>query len=250
MRNLGRAISAELLKVKRTLALWMVFVAPLVVVLLQFLMLWQRSGSNKRIVADPWMFVFTGTYSFYAIGMLPLFITLETALLAGIEHSQRSWKQLFALPVPRGTIMTAKILVAAAMIGASCVVLLFATVAAGHGLSFLIPSVTFAAQPPWGALWSGIARMFFASWLILALHSWVALRWSSFALASGFGMAATVGIALISNSQRWWKIYPWALPVHAAVVAESAQLAITLGAAGGVLVAILGCWDVSRRDVL
>jgi hypothetical protein len=250
MRDLGRAISAELLKVKRTLAFWMVFVAPLVVVTLQFLMLWQRSGAHKRMVVDAWPLVITGTYSFYAIGMLPLFITLETALLAGIEHSQKSWKQLFALPVSRGTIMTAKIVVAAAMIGASCVVLLFATVAAGYALSALVPTATFASQPPWGLLWSGIGRMFIASWLILALHSWIALRWSSFALASGFGMAATVGIALIANSERWWKIYPWALPVHASVVTTSGQLAMTLGVAGGLIVAVLGCWDVARRDVL
>lgn len=249
MKMLLRAISSEVLKVKRTLALWMVFIAPLVVITLQFLLMWQRGEATSRVILDPWTLVYLSIFNFYAVGMLPLFITLETALLAGIEHNQKAWKQLFALPVPRATIITAKLIVAAAMIAMSCFVLVLGTVACGYLLSVVFPAIDFSAGPPWVEMFTGAASMFLASWLILVLHSWVALRWPSFAFASGFGMSATVGIALIASS-KYWKIYPWALPVHAAGGSQFAALALTLGAFGGLVVAVIACWDITRRDVL
>lgn len=248
MKTLARAIASELLKLKRTLALWMVLVAPLVVVTLEFLLILQHLG--KRPIADGWKLVTHGTYGFYAVGMLPLFITLETALLAGLEHNAKAWKQIFALPVPRSAIYTAKLLVAAALIAASCMVLFAGTVAAGYALAALLPNADFSSGPQWEELVTGAASMFLASWLILAIHSWVALRWQSFAFASGFGMSATVGVALISNSERFWKFYPWSLPVHASVHNPNVTLALTLGAFGGLLVAVAGAWDLARRDVI
>ena len=44
----------------------------------------------------------------WAILALPLFITLETALLAQTEHSEKHWKHLFALAVPRWVYYAAK----------------------------------------------------------------------------------------------------------------------------------------------
>ena len=248
MRQLARALSAETLKLKRTIALWMVFVAPMLVVLLQFMMMWQRSKFYAK-APDAWPPFHGGIYSLWAVAMFPLFITLETALLAGIEHSQQTWKHLFALPVPRATIYTAKLLVATAIIAASCAVLAVGTAGSGLLLAKLTPQVTFGAMP-WRELIVGAASMFVASWLLIALHSWVALRWPSFALASGVGMGATVGTLMIASSQRWWKVYPWALPLHATMGTQAAELALMLGAFGGLIAAVLGCWDVTRRDVL
>lgn len=250
MKQLIRAISSETLKLKRTLALAMVFVAPLVVVLLQFMMIWQRNGMSEGFRRNPWGMFQAGTFSLWAVGMLPLFITLETALLAGLEHGPKSWKHLFALPVPRSVIYTAKLLVTAALIALSCLVLAAGTIAGGYGLSFLKAGADFSSGPHWAELATGTLSMFLASWLLIALHSWIALRWPSFALASGVGMAATVGTALISNSERFWKFYPWALPIHASMGAQTAALALTLGAFGGLVLAVFGCWDVVRRDVL
>jgi len=247
MSQLARALWAESLKLKRTLALWMAFVAPLVIVLLQFMMLWHR-GAPLAKVRDGWELLSGGIYTLWAVLMLPLFITLETALLAGIEHSQKMWKHLFTLPVSRSVVYSAKLIVAAAMIAVSCFVLVIGTVTAGLLLRQLTPGAL--AQPvPWNDLLAKAAATFLASWLLIALHSWIALRWPSFALACGAGMAATVGTGLIAGSERWWKFYPWSLPFHA-LTSNHLQLSLTIGAFGGLLIAILGCWDVARRDTL
>jgi hypothetical protein len=38
-------------------------------------------------------------------------VSLEAALLAGLEHRENTWKQLFSLPIPRWTIYVPKLLV-------------------------------------------------------------------------------------------------------------------------------------------
>ena len=48
-----RALSSEVLKMKRTLALWLVVIAPLSVILLQFMVV-VRPSFNFRAGAVPW----------------------------------------------------------------------------------------------------------------------------------------------------------------------------------------------------
>lgn len=51
----------------------------------------------------------------WAVFMMPLLITLETALLNGIEHGDRQWKHICALPIPRHALYLAKFVVAQAL---------------------------------------------------------------------------------------------------------------------------------------
>ncbi|HET8782718.1 MAG TPA: ABC transporter permease, partial [Pyrinomonadaceae bacterium] len=94
--SLLRALHAELLKLKRTLAFRVIFVLPFLVATLQFFIAWR----TKRYPADfnLWQTLQTSSLQIWAVFMLPLLITLETALLNGIEHSDRQWKHIFALP--------------------------------------------------------------------------------------------------------------------------------------------------------
>ena len=128
---LRRALSAETLKLKRTLAVWMVLIAPSVVVALNFVMLLDR-GENFMSQADTaWQALAQNILLFWALMMLPLFVTLETALLGGVDHNSQQWKHLYALPIPRWAIYAAKSIIALALIGASALVLWGETIAAG-----------------------------------------------------------------------------------------------------------------------
>ena len=93
--SLLRALHAELLKLKRTLAFRVIFVLPLLVALLQFFIVLR----TKKFPADfdLWHTIGTSSLQIWAVFMMPLLITLETALLNGIEHSDRQWKHIFAL---------------------------------------------------------------------------------------------------------------------------------------------------------
>ena len=136
-----RALYAEQLKVKRTLALWLVPLAPLVIIALQMAIVLQRPEYYRQ--KDPtsaWIDYGGQTVFLWAILMLPLFITLETALLANLEHGNGQWKHLFALPIPRNAIYAAKQVSSMVIIGLSSLVLaIIAAIKASQGGCYRYP---------------------------------------------------------------------------------------------------------------
>jgi len=240
-----RALGTEWLKLRRTLALWMIVVAPLIVVLLQFFIGYDRMKVPENIQAWP-MFV-QSSCALWAIFMMPLYITLETALLNNIEHSAKSWKQLFALPVPRASLVAAKMLTSFLMIGLSTVVLCVAIVIFGKLLSFLRPQFLMEGIPV-ELIATKAFLPFVASWLIIAIHSWISARWQGFALSLGIGIGA-VFFAVFASGARAGAFYPWLFPLNS-LGDERSFIALTVGSIGGILFAAFATWDVTRRDVL
>lgn len=253
MNVLARAISAEMLKLKRTLALWMVLIAPLVVVVLLFLQIYMQDVPKKQPLPgdEAWLRLGKSVTSLWGFLMLPLFITLEAALLGGLEHGEKQWKQLFALPVPRWTIYTAKLLVCLALIAVSTVILWAGTIAAGLILQQVRPEIGNRGSVPWAAMLRMAMLTWLAAWLIISLQTWVSLRWRSFPLAVGVGMSGTVVGFIVMQSEKWGKFYPWALPLTTmAGEGKNMSFAVTYGILGGIVIGVIGCWEMTRRDVL
>jgi hypothetical protein len=248
-----RALKAEQLKAKRTLALWLAPLAPLVIVALQVAIIFERQEYyQSQDIADAWAEYGGQTIFLWTILMLPLFITLETALLSNLEHSNQQWKHLFAQPIPRAAMYAAKQIGGMAIIGLSMVALYVYIALSGLGLRLVAPGLGFEAPVPWGDLFKYTALAYLASWLIISIHTWVSLRWQSFVVASAVGILAVV-IAVILFQSDWSQWYPWTMPGIVAYSLEEgldplAQLLI--GSLGGMALALLGGWDVIRRDVL
>jgi hypothetical protein len=184
--------------------------------------------------------------------MLPLFITLETALLANLEHGNRQWKHLFALAIPRAAIYAAKQVSAMAVIALSMASLFVLMVLSGLVLRLVTPDLGFEAPVPWAEFIQYVALAYLASWLIISIHTWIGLRWHSFVVASAVGISAMV-IAVVLFSSDWSHWYPWTLPGLVQYNLEEGLNPwpqLLLGSLGGVAVALLGGWDVIRRDVL
>jgi hypothetical protein len=127
---LVQALRAEALKLRRTLALWMALLAPLLIEVLDFILYFQR-GYIRHDVENPWLWLGQQTLVYWSLLMLPLIITLQTALLANVEHSNQQWKHLFVLPTPRGAIYAAKQIAAMVLVGFSTLSLLALTVLNG-----------------------------------------------------------------------------------------------------------------------
>ncbi len=249
---LRRAVSAETLKLKRTLAVWMVLIAPSVVVALNFAMLLDRGAAYLTEADSAWQALAQNILLFWALLMLPLFITLETALLGGVDHNSQQWKHLYALPIPRWSIYAAKLIAAVSLIGASTLVLWLETIAAGLLLHGLKPEIATGGPVPAGELLQPMALTFLIAWCVIAVHQFVALRWPSFTFAIGFGIAAAVINFMIIQSDKWSKYFPWSWPGYAIMKENAAFLpvALVLGLAGGIIVGLIGMWIVSRREVV
>jgi lantibiotic transport system permease protein len=248
-----RALYAEQLKMKRTLALWLAPLAPLVIIALQMAIVLERPEYYRaQENSDAWIEYGGQTAFLWTVLLLPLFITLETALLANLEHGNGQWKHLFALPMPRGAIYAAKQVSAMAIIGLSMAALYVYTVLSGLALRLLTPGLGFEAAVPWWDFFRYIGLAYLASWLILAVHTWVALRWHSFVVASAVGIAAMV-VAVVVMESDWGAWYPWTLPALVAYGLEAGEKILPLllaGSLGGIAAALLAGWDVVRRDVL
>ena len=238
-------LHAELLKLKRTLAFRVIFVAPLLVAVLQFFVLLKTRQFSPDFKL--WETVSRATLSIWAIFMMPLLITLETALINGIEHSDKHWKHIFALPVRRHMVYIAKIIVVQALIATSTLILCLLSVLVGLISMRLRPELANAGPVPVGWISKQALLVWLAAWLIIVIHTWISIRWSSFTVALGAGIGGTF-FALFAASASLGKYYPWLLPLNV-FTDERHVAALLLGAVGGVVAAIAGCIELARRDV-
>ena len=249
MNVLVRALLAERLKLRHTLALWMCAIAPAVVVGLYVLQISVRDWSGRTPPpAEAWEMFARSVLGLWAFLMVPLYVTLQSALLAGLEHGNQQWKHLLALPVPRGVHYLAKWLVLNAMVFASTALLVLLVPPAGWLVSKLQPAFGLAGPPPLAMLVRAGMLIGVCALLLIAIHTWVAIRWRSFTVAVGTGMVATVAGFLIGQSEDYGYLYAWSMPTQA-IVSRSVHLheTILLSTLGAVLVTAAGLWDFLRR---
>ncbi|MFC2160037.1 ABC transporter permease [Acidobacteriota bacterium] len=247
-----RALSAEMIKLKHTLALRLAIIIPSIIALLQFSIILFRGQSYLQNAEAPMLWLGRQTIFFWTFLALSLFITLETALLAGLEHSQNNWKHLFSLPIPRAMIYAAKQTAGLILVGISFLALVMYIYLTEIGLALLKPELGFSLHLPWIEILKHAALAYIGSLILIVLHTWVGLRWHNFVVAVSFGISMTIIGLLLINSD-WARFYPWTLPVlilnrsikGSPIVAELLVIGF-----GSIVIALLGGWNITRRDVL
>jgi hypothetical protein len=209
---------------------------------------------HRNGIKDEWTGLASLSLFFWALLMMPLYVTLESALVAGLDHSENHWKSLLARPVPRWTLHMAKLIVVIIMTAVATLVLLGGILLSGAILPRIQPEVTFGFPVPWRAMMRDCAQTTGLMFLPLTIQQWVSLRWRSFSVATGTGIVATViafcAVAASRQIPGWPQYFPWALPML--VLARhplhiGATLAIS--SALGLVVAVASCWDFCSREV-
>jgi hypothetical protein len=97
-----------------------------------------------------------------------------------------------------------------------------------------------------------VGLAYLASWLIIGLHTWVAMRWRSFVVASAVGIAAMV-VAVMAFQSDFAMWFPWTLPgliTHMIEQGQDTLPQLGVGSLGGLAVSAPTGWEVPRRDVL
>lgn len=252
MATLVRTLSAETLKLKRTLAFWLALIAPLTIVVLQVGIYLDHGTINTPEGTSPWIWYGQMNVVFWGLLMVPLFVTLETALVGNMEHTSDHWKHLNALPVPRSIIYAAKQFSSMALIGLSSLALVLFTVLGGLFMQVVNPSIGLDANIPWTRLLAFSGMIYLGTWLIISIQTWISLRWKSFVVACAVGIGLTVAGVFIIRAD-WGSFWPWALP--GAIANDFNENIIhvpefLVGSVGGAVAAFLGGWDVMRQDVL
>lgn len=243
-----RAFAAERLKLKRTLTIWMILIAPLAVCFLYLMIMIKQV--HMYYDQEAWYGALKSILSMWSAIMLPLFITLETALTANSEHSNQTWKHLYALPIPRRSVFYAKWAINILLVFLSSIACFGFSIGAGLIMRVIFPETGFMFEIPWVEAIIIHGKVFAASLLIISIHTWISLNWKSIVVAIGSGMVAAVGNLTIMMSDQWAPIFPWTLPIIS-YVAEDVNLvqvyAIALG--GGLLMALIGSLWISRKQI-
>jgi len=255
MKALLRALSAEILKLKRTNAVRMVIVAPLAVIALVTFLAGNVTTLilNQRV--EVWLSLARITLIFWAILMMPLYVTLETALVANIDHAENHWKILLARPVPRWTFYTVKLVVVGVMTLLSIAILVCGIVAAGLILPKIQRDLHFAPVIPIRQIVQKASEVFGLAFLYLAIQHWVSLRWRSFTVSVSFGIVGmVVGYGMLFTARGGspgFAIYcPWSFPMMTLVNPPADVMPLLwISVALGVAWSVAGCWDFCRRDV-
>jgi len=243
-----RVLVTEALKLKRTTALRCALL-PLAIVFLYFLIGVLSGQALVRQGQDIWTSLTKNTVSLWTVLMLPLFITLETSLLAGLEHTDRNWKFLLTLPVPKWVIYLAKFVIAMGLVCVAHLVLIAGTMVSGMLLRQFAPALKLTALPIGLLVWP-LAKISVAALLAVAIQHWVSLRWQSFTTAMAFGVCAMVIGFLAANSVEWGPWYPWSLTLHTLTPQPGAVISpMVFSVLAACVVMVLGAWQFTRREI-
>jgi lantibiotic transport system permease protein len=210
----------ELIKIRRSLAILMMLVCPLMVVLLTSGI--QSRGAHRMT----WAIFWANNTAMWAYFMLPLYIALITALLNGSEHKNATWRLMLTLPISARQLYLSKIIVAWIFVFGANVLLI--------GLVYLSISLFGLAgvnieNAFHYAVITNLWKITLCCLPMLVVQHWVSWRFQNIVAPLAVGVIATMGIMQIGSSKEWI-YYPWSyvmMAVHGSSDSKQ-QLAIIL----------------------
>ena len=241
-----KIIAVELLKIRRSLALLMMFAIPLVVLLLNFSMLVKRH-EIAQIDANTWSMYWNGVTGVWSYFMMPLYAALITGLLNGQEHRNQTWRLMLTLPVSQLQLFIVKGILAWLFVVGSTLALMAATVLTVAGLGLAGASLEGAFQVE---LLTTIGKVALTCLPILVIQHAISWRFQNLVLPLAVGVIGTMGVQQIGNS-TYWVWYPWSYPAMAMLGshAEKQQHAMMLAALVGVALLAVSAVLLGRREV-
>lgn len=239
-----RLFAAEIRKSRRSMVWLLALLGPVVTVILGT----ANYFRNASIFNDPgensWINLYTQTVIFYGMLFLPVLAGIFAALVCRSEHTSGGWKQLLALPVPRGQVYLAKLLLVATLLALTQLLFLLGLVAASVASGL-------GDQIEWEMLVGHLSLGWVATLPLAAIQLWVSVLWASFGLPLAINVALTLPAVLVVNSATFGPFYPWAQPLL--VLSPETDLnPTTFGILVGSTLAIAvlgGLWHFRHRDV-
>jgi hypothetical protein len=250
MNEFYRIASAELLKLRRTLALRLAVVAPLTIVLLQFGVYLARGEEMSPRGANPLTGYAQSILTLWTIVLFPFYAALVASLLADIENRGGNWERLLSLPVSRRSIYAAKWVSGGTLLLISAAVLPVAVGATAAILRLIRPSWHSAAIPL-NQMLVGSALSLCAIALLFSIQMWISLRWKSFMVGLAVAIVGIIiNIIILPRGAMFvGSLYPWSMPaVEIAPTSPFRLVGLLWGITGGIAVGLLACSSMAKRE--
>jgi len=265
-------VSVEAMKLRWTLALKVSIFVPLALIGLTLATNLLRTSGSEFVLdhGTNWdSLMLDQTLILWCFVLLPLFVTLEAALLAGIEHRENNWRHPYVLPIPRWTIYASKLIVGFALVIISSAVLAIGTAAQGWIIATFRPDLGLSLPVPWDLVVLRNFGFLPVVLFMLSIQMWVAIRWRSFTVPMAVGIAATMLTVMLLRTLKnvdstpfgpfLASVFPWSLPYIVIAplsslylpeaLASIQRIAWVVGLVGGLIASVVGCWEATRRDV-
>ncbi len=250
MSAILRAFVTERIKAKRTLALYLSVIGPVLAVAMGLFSLSMAEGIAKAKSIAPWQAYLQSALVLWCAFVLPLVIALQAALMAQLEHTNHKWKHLLSLPVSRASLFLGKWLWLVALAAAANALFLLGvlTVCAINGL------VSVANQSMVQAAWYLCAQgglAFVCSLLLIAVQHFVSVRWASFAGGVSLGFVGTiVGIFVGAAAINLMSFFPWSMAGIAVRGGGASATAVLFASILGTICVLgAGAIEFGRRQV-
>ncbi len=247
MNPLASLLQAELLKLRRSWALLLVLVFPIIPTLVVGIVL----AFSKEVSSDSLFPVWCKTlYYAWTFAFLPGLVALNGAQTWDLEAEYGTWKHLMALPLPRWQHFAMK--VAGLLVLALLAHLVFGLLVLGGAwlVRLLAPPAHMGALHP-GLLLNLVGSALLATLPLVALHGWVGSRWNGLAVACGLAVVVLVGTPLLGQLAPAYTAWsPWALTLNAVqrAAGQATPGLLLRGLAVTGLLLALGLLDFRRRE--
>tara|TARA_R110002072_G_scaffold31466_4_gene96946 strand:- start:17015 stop:17746 length:732 start_codon:yes stop_codon:yes gene_type:complete len=240
MQGYLRALSAELLKYRRTMAVWLALGIPTLIAGLAWMVLTQTELANRE-PDQRWQVMVGFTVQTWSTTCLHIGGAILIGMLWGLEHSSNQLKHVLAQPVSRHAMFWAKTTGILGLIAVGTLML--------SALTSAVALMVGIGPVRWDITFGSPFRAFVAFLPSMAIVSWVAQRYSSFALPLILGVVGLIIGSLAASSDDYWRFVPWAWSLQAALGSDEVQEQALLLALGGGVLVLLGSWlHFSRAD--
>lgn len=183
---------------------------------------------------------FAVMYMFISFVFL-LGITILASIMAGTEHETKAWKQLLAMPIPKGSIYLAKLL--------WIFILQLCTVAITV-VGMCIIWFLYTSEPlPWKILILQPLFVCLSSLPMMAIQLWFSTVFSNQALPLAIGIFGSISSLFLARSSSFIiHLLPWSYPALSSPLVPGHVQWIWISLGVGLLFSVLGALMFARRE--
>jgi hypothetical protein len=210
IKELYIAVRAEMLKFKRTNALALATIAPLLISGLFFCILFFKADKMVKPGTNGLATMLDGSISSASYMLFPFFLILLTILIHQVEHRAGSLKDLFSYPVSYFSSYTSKWIVSFMLIGLSLILYIGFSLLGAWVLSIKHPTLIWFDSTLFLLFMKQVVIVAFASLLIMGIQFLVALRWSNAIVGFGVGVVGFISAVVLLNGWEYVHYHPYA----------------------------------------
>lgn len=212
--NFLSTVRIDLMKMRRSAAVWLSILGAGVIPLIFFLM-YIAKPAKFYIESQQmgWLTHITRSWQSFASFLLPMFVVLICSLILQIEYKNNTWKQVFASPVSVSQVFFSKLVTIMLMTLLLIVMFNIFSILGAIVPNLFYPKYGFLSHAiDWSALLKLNVKTFVSLLGIIALQYWLSLRFRNFIVPIGIGLGLLIICMVALNWEHSDKL-PYAFPL-------------------------------------